>query len=479
MWQFRSKQTARDLELLKIFYIYQESLTVHQLAERLHCDVKTIRTRILTINNTYNLPKINYDYETDSVSASYDPAFWPFKIYKEFYQQNLEFQVLEYIFIHQHVTTYKLLDTFAISDSTLLRIINNLNQNLEKWDFKISSKNYQIIGDELAITKFFTQYFTEKTATDFFEDFPLFQKAIFNIFIDVLDGLDQYELRAYFMRFQWYTFVSLIRNSQGHTITKENNYDAQLIKERIAMLNPQDLREIESLFGLSLENETVVYDVFYFYFNRFEMLKFNKYRYEYEAVLALTQQINGVFSLNYTQAVEAKAATLLYENMNQYFAQSYFLFNRPLYELERMKLLFPKSIQQLQEMIESFIVSNTALNIEALVVYLVLFIIKTFPDFYDKMGDFEEKLEVNCLFVTQEAGVTRTMKFLEDNYAFMARFKLHENDALPNDALLEDALWIVDIQALSSENTLVINTNLLPLQAALIFDFLSLKRTKR
>lgn len=176
MWKFRSKQTHRDLEILKLFFIYQKSMSVGELASHLNCDVKTVRTRILEINENYDFPKIIYNYDTDSVETSYDPSFWPFKIYKDFYEKNIEFQVLEYLFLKEHVTAYELRDVFGLSESTLFRIIHNLNENLENWDIEIKTRNYAIVGDELAITKFFTQYFTEKMEVSFLKILRFFKR---------------------------------------------------------------------------------------------------------------------------------------------------------------------------------------------------------------------------------------------------------------------------------------------------------------
>ena len=475
MWQFRSKQTERDLEILKIFYIYQERLTVHQLAERLDCDIKTVRTRLLEINNTYDLPKIVYNYETDSVRAAYEPSFWPFMIYQEFYKNNLEFQVLEYLFIKTHITTYKLLDEFAISDSTLLRIINNLNANLSRWDIKIESKSYRIVGDELAITKFFSQYFIEKMSTDYFEDFETFQVAVFNIFIDIIKSTDFYELRTYYMRFQWYTFVSLIRNSKGHFVKSNHVVTEEEMLKRIEVLNEQDLKTIESLFGVSLSDPVVTYDVFYFYVNHFEAIRFKKYTYSYETVEALVEEIKEEFNLELSEKGQQRGVQVLYENINHHFVQNYFLFNRSQYEVDRLRKLFPDTIETLYAIFTGFMKETTGVVDEALVAHLILFLYNIYPNFYEKMKAYEAKLEVNCMFVANVEAVVRTMKFLQDNYSFMANFTLHYNDELPGAEKINEELWIVDIQALSSPNTLVINTNLLPMQSALIFDFLSMK----
>lgn len=291
--------------------------------------------------------------------------------------------------------------------------------------------------------------------------------------MDILGALDQYELRPYFNRFQWYTFVSLVRYSQGYAIPHSDQYNHELLMSRINLLRGEDLKAIESLFGLSLNSPKTVNDVFYVYFNQVKHLRFNKFIYFKEAVDRLVSEIDQTFLLAFDEHRFIKMSKLVYEAANGYFAQSYFLFDRPFYELEKLRVFFPKSIHSLQRSVNHFIEKETGVSNDALSTYLILFIINVFPGFYEAMEKYEDKIKVHCFFVSNEDTTESIMKFLSDNFSFIAEFELHSNHHLPQ---LDDKddVWIVDIHALSSKNILVINPNLISMQSNAIFDFLNM-----
>lgn len=472
VWKFRSKQTFRDLEILKLLYIYKRTITIHELSDYLNCDIKTIRTHLFEIDKKYDLPSINYDYEIDSVQVSNAQSFWPFKVYKQFYANTLEFQVLEYIFVTKNLTTYKILDEFSISDSTLLRIINNLNYNLKKWNIQIRTRDYEIVGDEIAITRIFTQYFVEKTCTDYFEAFTDYQSAIFNIYLDILEEKDAYELRYYFNRFQWYIFVSLIRYSKNHPIPQARLTDLKALNLLQTTIEVSDKRVIESVFGFSFDDSNMLNDIFYFYINNIEVPEFNKYTYDKDSVDSLLNELIVSFGLDYSERDREKYSRILFENLNQFFVPSYFLFDRPAYEVEKLKALYPSSIAQLELILSEYLKSQTDIIDDSLCNHLILFIITVFPQMTEQINQFEEKIFVQCVLVSNKENKAKLASFLENNFSFVAQFSYYDESILPDEKQLNTGVWITDIPALSADNILVLSPNLLIMQAHEIYSFL-------
>lgn len=479
MWRFRSKQSSRDLLILKTLFIDEKKITIQQLSKLLDCDIKTARARILEINIHYDaLPNIIYDYETDSVFAEYDPSFWPFMICREFYSNNLEFQILEYLFIHENPTTYEILDFFSISHSTLKRVISNLNLNLKHLDIYIDSKGYRILGDELSITKFFTQYFVEKTQTDYCHRFKNLQQALFNIYRDILETVDQPELKFYFNRFQWSSFVSIVRYSQGYTIPNKIDIDPEKISGRVSMISKKDVHCIEGLFGISFYDEETVNDIFYLYFHPINNPRYNKYSYSEESVYCLLEDVMQTFSIDYEEKDQEKLYNLLFGYLNQFFSPGFLLFNRPQYEVKQLEKMYPLSIQTFRKIFSSYFMRETGEVEDSIYHQTILFVINTFPKMKQTMSNYEKKIKVNCLFVSSFEISQEVFMFLNNNFSFMAEFNLVETNSIPQDEDIKKGVWITDVKSLSAKNCLVISPNLMSFQGQLIYDYIENHRNK-
>lgn len=464
MWQFRSNQTYRDLRILKSLFIDEQSLTVTEFAELLECDKKTAYIDLLSINERYNIPNIYVDLKTDLVNVKKDYPFYPTQIYQEFFNNNLEFKVLEYIFVKKNITTYDLTRYFSISESTLYRLIHHLNGNLANYDIVIDPSSYLISGDEINITRFFSQFFIEKNTVNYFGSFTNFQKAALNIYYDMINSVDAVELKPYFRHFQWYFFVSLIRSSSKNRIpVKKSEYDSQRIKLFQTFVDDDNRRIIESIFGLSLKDEEIVNDIFYMYINNLEIEKIKKYRYDVDDVTQLSRKIYNAFNMKSSLTLE-RFDSLLYRKLNYFYIPNSFLFDQPNYELKKIETIYPKSIKLLDEIFSNFFKEQNK-NVEpSIYAELVLFVVNIVPNILQIMSKKEEKVIVNYFLITNSKKDNCVLNILETNFGHKAYFVDQSQTISIEQELLDDGVWITDVPSRASKRTFVINPNFIHLQ---------------
>ena len=83
-------------------------------------------------------------------------------IYNRLLGQSKEYNLLEYLFLHEGETLEELAESLFLSLSTLRRMIVQMNKTLEKSGILISTSPAQILGDELSVSQFFIALFSEK-----------------------------------------------------------------------------------------------------------------------------------------------------------------------------------------------------------------------------------------------------------------------------------------------------------------------------
>ncbi|WP_225440860.1 helix-turn-helix domain-containing protein [Lacticaseibacillus rhamnosus] len=137
------------------FLLDKDWVTIKQVAEETRIPARTIRQNIGTINQ-YIAPAKIESSQRYGIRLAYDSAHNPLYIYAAIYRQSTRFLILEQIFLHHYLSIAQFSEALFISESTLKRHMQVLNQILPHYGFHIDTQTLDIIGDEKKIHFFIT-----------------------------------------------------------------------------------------------------------------------------------------------------------------------------------------------------------------------------------------------------------------------------------------------------------------------------------
>lgn len=159
MKQLLNKQNARQLALLELLW-ENEWLTVSEIVKEIGSVEKTIRTDIKQLNESIQPLKIETSFKY-GVFLNKDLGISKSYLYSIFLQKNIEYQLLEIIFIHPEITKGELCDQLFISETQLNRLHTKINILMKKYEMKVTN-DLRIIGNEKNIRKFLSGLLYEK-----------------------------------------------------------------------------------------------------------------------------------------------------------------------------------------------------------------------------------------------------------------------------------------------------------------------------
>ncbi|MEG0312588.1 MAG: helix-turn-helix domain-containing protein [Carnobacterium sp.] len=199
-----------------------EPIDIYTLADELFMSVRNLKKYIDDLNVLIH-PISIYFIDTNSVNIHYPDSLNYQHIYKSIYVNNLNYSLLELLFLEENNTLETLEEHFFLSESTLRRTISFINQRLAPFDIIIDTKNFNIIGDEKNIIQFFVSYFQEKYT---FQDIKLgnslvqFLDYIYSDFTKFLNFPTNFPTKN---RFIFWVGVGLKRIERNHSLPINNN----------------------------------------------------------------------------------------------------------------------------------------------------------------------------------------------------------------------------------------------------------------
>lgn len=203
------------------FLLDKDWMTINRVAEETRIPARTIRQNIGTINQ-YIAPAKIESSQRYGIRLTYDSAHNPLYIYSAIYRQSTRFLILEQIFLQHFLSIAQFSEALYISESTLKRHIQVLNQILPHYGFHIDTQSLDIIGDEKKIHFFYYIYFLERYW--FIDDFLAQSElklidAIISEFFAHFPTLTtpRYQSFSFINKLRATVFVCLKRNSRGHT----------------------------------------------------------------------------------------------------------------------------------------------------------------------------------------------------------------------------------------------------------------------
>lgn len=285
-----SKQHGRQLKLLEFF-----SKNTHGTAEILrdltNCEHGTLKNDIEILNTYINPSVIKYQNKQFCLILKGNMNY--FSLFSKLLQNSLEVSIIEAIFFEKNCSFNSLAVKLFVSNSTLRRIINKLNESLKEEDIFIQFQPMEIIGNEKKIRRFISTMLFEK----YYGSFPPFSESEKKFAFDMLKILPD-NLAFKSKKLDTFFLVSMSRIKRGYNLLFK-------IPPKILIDYLYEMKTIE-LHGFSTYHKNLYMDlglkVIMDVFSEFEfilcMLKKKEFEtniHEMDEINVLTKSILGTF----------------------------------------------------------------------------------------------------------------------------------------------------------------------------------------
>lgn len=470
MWKIKNTQAQRHLHILTQFFIENRVLSVETLSSELGCDTKTIYYTLEQINMIYDVPELYVDSNTHILKTTGNKeSFYILDIYQYFYENTLEFNILEMIFLFGPISSEELASKLYISDSTVKRNISHLKSNLKQYGISISGRKHEILGNEFKVRSFFIQFYREKNSCQLYDNFDIIQQTAFSVFTNICSIPKYSVVSPLFGYFRWIFFVTFIRLSKNHFLNNNN----LIVNENdkmwiISLFSEKDKYVIESYFAVVL-NDDVLADLLLFFNNR-SMTQTEKIEI-YPMVKSMYLDFINEFDIHLQTESINHITELLSTIILSYYSDPYFLFDVSTFDFNILKYHFPESMKASQRIMKDLF---EALNIEddSRCNDMIITLIRFTTGAYEAFINYESKLTVNLFLVSDKAHALFIHKLLSDRFSNLATFKLIDSSKLLKSHELANELWISDISTLTSTNLLIIEPTIIYSEMPRIKKFL-------
>ncbi|KRM78577.1 hypothetical protein FC84_GL000836 [Lapidilactobacillus dextrinicus DSM 20335] len=170
LFQLLNKNTALEIDIVKVILAAGPRISKSQLRKTLNISNFTLTGALTHIQSVFDEVKINATLEIEDVdSVTYvrvkkEPTTDIFDFYYAYLADSLEYQILRYLFHKQSFTRIQLIQTLSISEGSLYRYLNHLNELLH--EFNLAIKNGRIVGEELQINYFYFELIWNSVPTN-------------------------------------------------------------------------------------------------------------------------------------------------------------------------------------------------------------------------------------------------------------------------------------------------------------------------
>ena len=227
-----SKHDLRHLDFLEFLVKNKEKWTLLKtITDHLSIPLRTIQSDIQEIN-TYLAP-LSITASPMGIKLILPLNYSERYIYKKILEKSLNFQLIEYIFFHEEQSIKDLSDIFYISESTIKRMIKNINLIFQQESFMIQTNPISLVGDERKITQFMSFYFNEKYFSP--EEFltPIQINLISKLVSETLKKIDKDFNFPNLKRIFTYIYLNCARLSNHHDIpiTHKNIFLTDILED--------------------------------------------------------------------------------------------------------------------------------------------------------------------------------------------------------------------------------------------------------
>ncbi|WP_429964381.1 helix-turn-helix domain-containing protein [Enterococcus sp. AZ072] len=166
MKQLLSTKHQAQLLIMEAF-LEKNEITIEELESLTGASKQTIRTYIDEVKQSTDFFYIQKGKGTYFLRRNNRTNYST--IYRYFYQQSIQLQLLEIIFLNPFIQTKEIVQRFGISRSQCNQLRHTLKQVCESYGFSLSDSPFRFQGDYHKICAFFIAYMFEKY--DFLDDY--------------------------------------------------------------------------------------------------------------------------------------------------------------------------------------------------------------------------------------------------------------------------------------------------------------------
>ncbi|AMP67041.1 MULTISPECIES: M protein trans-acting positive regulator PRD domain-containing protein [Streptococcus] len=256
MIELLAKKQRRQMRLLETLIREKRWFHLKELAEMLDCTERSLKEDLSNLRTVFN--EFLIESSTNGIKISYDDSIGIEVVYHHFFKESTAFSLLEYLFFHKDVSSDLICRRYDLSQQSFYRLIRNINQIIqEKYNIRITLNPLNVVGDEVDIRFFYSQYFAERYY--YLEwPFPDIREQVIIDFITFFYKLTEIPLTySIFHSYKIMLTVYLYRIKQGYRIEGANNFEqyAYLYQE-LPKINEM-LRYFGLQLGVEFNEETI------------------------------------------------------------------------------------------------------------------------------------------------------------------------------------------------------------------------------
>ncbi|MBG9615446.1 helix-turn-helix domain-containing protein [Bacillus cereus] len=207
----------RQQELITLLLQDKEWHTLKDIAKHLNCSVKTVRRDLIYLKD-YLPSEWKIQIEKGKGVILYKPPYSSSTdIYLFFKQNDLTFQILNYLLQGNINTVANLAEILYMQVSSLSPSLRQVEQYLNRFGLQLHKKPLRIVGNENHIIyMFYELYYT----TYRLEDYPfLYKNEILQFVLELEKGLNIQLYPTYKQKLVYLLAIALQRKKQGHKIS--------------------------------------------------------------------------------------------------------------------------------------------------------------------------------------------------------------------------------------------------------------------
>ena len=250
-----TNKQRREIDVLEFLTHIGTAQQVKDIAAYANINHRMVMETIREINEKYDFIDIFKIDELYSIQYKHNTSID--KVYRKFYNSNIYFTIIQYIFFHDKVSLAELSNILFVSESTTYRAVLKMNEVLTKnYGFSIDSDPYQFTGDELNIRLFMQRFFIE--SSDILHwPFPDHDQHFYQNLLLYTVSFTPYKLDTYSIRsFSISVVVNEIRYNYGHkhqlSLTRLHNNLSE-----VSDVYGFNLDELNKKFDLNLDQEYI------------------------------------------------------------------------------------------------------------------------------------------------------------------------------------------------------------------------------
>lgn len=253
MRELLSKHDIRQLSLLEYLIKNRQNwLLLKDVSEYLQLPIRTIRSDISEINR-YITP-LYVKSSSSGVRIIIPPNYSERYIYLKILEESREFKIIEYVFTSGRETIESLSNKLYVSESTIKRMIKEINRVLRKEEFYICGKPLSFKGNERKLIHFMSMYSRERYLFQNELMTPVQREVINKLINGVLAESGKEMHFPNFKRISTWVYLGCIRLKNGHRIPIVDPKD----RFPVQILNDENFcSQFHEVMGVRLSEDTI------------------------------------------------------------------------------------------------------------------------------------------------------------------------------------------------------------------------------